>query len=164
MSTTKGNTDHDGQDKAGVIAPPPLLYLVPLVVGLVIHLLVPIRVLPLGWVQLAVGLPLMGAALALVLSAIWVMKRAGTSFSPDTPTTALVKRGPYRLSCNPSYVALTILYVGLALAVNALWILVLVPIALAAISLGVINREERYLERKFGQEYLPHRAKVRRWV
>ena len=84
MSTTKGNTDHDGQDKAGVIAPPPLLYLVPLVVGLVIHLLVPIRVLPLGWVQLAVGLPLMGAALALVLSAIWVMKRGRDLFQPPT--------------------------------------------------------------------------------
>ncbi len=164
MSTTKGNTDHDGQDKAGVIAPRPLMYLVPLVVGLVIHLLVPIRVLPLGWVQLAVGLPLMGAALALVLSAVLVMKRAETSFSAHTPTTALVTRGPYRFSRNPSYVALTIAYVGLALAVNAVWILVLVPIALVAISLGVINREERYLERKFGQEYLPYRAKVRRWL
>jgi protein-S-isoprenylcysteine O-methyltransferase Ste14 len=62
------------------------------------------------------------------------------------------------------YLALTVLYIGIATSVNALWAMVLLPVALVALSLGVINREERYLERKFGQEYLRYKARVRRWL
>jgi protein-S-isoprenylcysteine O-methyltransferase Ste14 len=29
---------------------------------------------------------------------------------------------------------------------------------------GVILREERYLERKFGKEYLDYKSSVRRWI
>jgi protein-S-isoprenylcysteine O-methyltransferase Ste14 len=29
---------------------------------------------------------------------------------------------------------------------------------------GVIEREEHYLERKFGEEYLHYKVQVRRWI
>ena len=49
-------------------------------------------------------------------------------------------------------------------AAKALWMLVLITVALASISLGVIKREEQHLERKFGDEYGRYKAKVRRWL
>jgi protein-S-isoprenylcysteine O-methyltransferase Ste14 len=50
------------------------------------------------------------------------------------------------------------------LLINALWILVLVVPLLVVIQRGVIAREEAYLERKFGEDYLRYKARVRRWV
>jgi protein-S-isoprenylcysteine O-methyltransferase Ste14 len=80
------------------------------------------------------------------------------------PTTALVTEGPFRYSRNPSYVALTLLYVGVALLINALWILLLVVPALVVLRYGVIAREEAYLTRKFGEAYRQYTTQVRRWL
>ena len=56
-------------------------------------------------------------------------------------------RGPYRLSRNPSYVALSLLYVGIGVAADNSWIVAgLVPI-LIVMHYGVIVREEQYLGR-----------------
>jgi len=48
--------------------------------------------------------------------------------------------------------------------VNALWAILLLPVALLVIQRGVIEREERYLEQKFGEEYIRYKAQVRRWI
>ncbi len=68
-----------------------------------------------------------------------------------------------RLSRNPLYVALTLIYVGLALVANALWVLVLVVPVLLVMHYGVVRREERYLEAKFGDAYRQYRSRVRRY-
>jgi protein-S-isoprenylcysteine O-methyltransferase Ste14 len=59
---------------------------------------------------------------------------------------------------------MTMMYAGIAALRNALWAIVLLPVALLVIQRGVIEREERYLERKFGEEYLSYKARVRRWI
>ena len=45
-----------------------------------------------------------------------------------------------------------------------MWVLLPLPVVLAVIDRGVIAREERYLERKFGEEYLAYKRTVRRWI
>jgi protein-S-isoprenylcysteine O-methyltransferase Ste14 len=65
---------------------------------------------------------------------------------------------------NPAYLSMTMIYTGLASLANALWAILLMPVALLVIQHGVIEREERYLEHKFGEEYLRYRAQVRRWI
>ena len=111
----------------------------------------------------------MGAVL-LVGSAVlakWgesTMHRAGTNVRPDRPTTAIVVDGPFRYTRNPLYLATTGLYVGVSLLVDALWPLVLLPPMLAIIEWGVIRREERYLDAKFGDTYRAYRSRVRRWL
>ncbi len=47
---------------------------------------------------------------------------------------------------------------------DAGWVLALLGPLLAVMHFGVITREERYLEHKFGDEYLRYKAKVRRWI
>jgi protein-S-isoprenylcysteine O-methyltransferase Ste14 len=80
------------------------------------------------------------------------------------PTTALVTGGPYRISRNPIYLALTLVYLGLALAWGSLWPVVLLAPLLIVMRYGVIGREERYLEARFGDAYRAYRAAVRRWI
>ena len=53
---------------------------------------------------------------------------------------------------------------GVACLANALWAAVLLPPTLAVIRRRVIEKEESYLEREFGEEYLRYKARVRRWI
>ena len=150
-------------DKANVIAPPPLIYGTAFIIGLLIHWAFPIPALP---EQLAdwIGVVLALASIPIAITAFRTMSRAQTSFDPRKPTTAIVMERPFRYSRNPMYVSLTLLYLGVALLINALWLLLLVVPLLVVIQRGVIAREEAYLERKFGEEYLRYKAQVRRWI
>ena len=92
------------------------------------------------------------------------MKRAGTNVRPDQPSLAIVTDGPFRFSRNPMYLATTGLYLGTTLLVNTPWPLVLLPPMLLILHWGVVRREERYLEAKFGEPYRAYKSRVRRWV
>ena len=92
------------------------------------------------------------------------MSRAGESPNVYKPTGAIVPTGPYAFTRNPMYLSMTVLYSGIAFIFNATWPIIFLPAVLFVIHYGVINREERYLERKFGEEYISYRAKVRRWI
>jgi len=101
--------------------------------------------------------------MALFVSSAGKFRAAGTAVPANKPTTAIVRTGPYRFSRNPIYLAFSLLQLGIAIWVNSLWLLATLAVALALIHV-VIAREERYLERKFGAEYLAYKASVRRWL
>jgi protein-S-isoprenylcysteine O-methyltransferase Ste14 len=153
----------DEQDKAGVVAPPPLIYLGVLVFSLLLNRRFPIAFLPrgiargLGWSLLSAGVLLVG----------WferTLRHAGTPANPYKPVSNVVTEGPFRYTRNPAYLSMAMIYTGIAALANALWAMLLLPGALLVIQRGVIEREERYLERKFGEEYLRYKARVRRWI
>jgi protein-S-isoprenylcysteine O-methyltransferase Ste14 len=150
-------------DNPGVVARPPLLYGAALLVALVLRWSWPMPLFGPGvarWPGLA--LVVLGVGIA-----IWggrTMLAARTNVDPSLPATAIVVSGPFRFSRNPLYLALTLVYVGLTLALNSWWgIVVLVPL-LIVMHLGVVLREERYLEHKFGEVYRQYRSKVRRYL
>jgi protein-S-isoprenylcysteine O-methyltransferase Ste14 len=89
---------------------------------------------------------------------------AGTPVPPYRPTARLVFSGPYRYSRNPDYIGQALVYVGVALVANSWWPLFILPVVVFVVQRFVIEREERYLEAKFGQEYREYRARVRRWL
>ncbi len=151
------------QDTPGIIAPPPLIYLGALAAGLLLDWRYPLAFLP-GGLTLPLGALLVALGVLCALPAFLAMRRARTAVNPYQPTTALVTDGPYHYTRNPLYLALALVYAGIAALSNALWAIMLLPVALAVIHYGVIQREEKYLERKFGAEYLRYRSKVRRWI
>lgn len=110
------------------------------------------------------GAPLVAASLLLGLWGARTIRRAGTNIDPRKPATALVVTGPFRYTRNPLYLSLTLLYLGIAALVNALWPLVLLPVVLVVIRRWVIAREELYLKRKFGEAYRKYKATVRHWL
>jgi protein-S-isoprenylcysteine O-methyltransferase Ste14 len=151
------------RDTPGVIAPPPLILFGFLLAGLALDWLRPASFLP-SAVQYALGGALIALAGALALSAFVRFLRAGTPIPTRQPTTALVIAGPYRFSRNPIYVGMILLLLGIGVMVDSVWILALaVPFAFV-LRYGVIAREERYLDAKFGDAYRMYRMQVRRWV
>jgi protein-S-isoprenylcysteine O-methyltransferase Ste14 len=150
-------------DRADVRIPPPVIYVAGFLVGVALELAFPTGGLPLAFALLA---GLLGGALwvAFDASAMWLFHRARTSIVPMRPTTALVTSGPYRLTRNPMYVGMAFLYVGLALALGVIWSLAFLPVVVFAVDRFVIAHEERYLEAKFGDEYLDYKGRVRRWL
>jgi protein-S-isoprenylcysteine O-methyltransferase Ste14 len=153
----------DGPDHAGVKVPPPLIFLSGLLAGFVLEAIAPIDGIdsPWRWIALAVGSVLW---VYLDGSAMTRFRRAGTALPPFRPTSAIVTDGPYGFTRNPIYLGMACLYVGLALGFGAIWALILLPAVLVVIRFHVIAREERYLEAKFGDEYLAYKRGTRRWL
>jgi protein-S-isoprenylcysteine O-methyltransferase Ste14 len=56
------------------------------------------------------------------------------------------------------------IYAGIAALRNSVWAILFLPLVVYMIQREVIGREERYLERTFGEEYLAYKARVRRWA
>ena len=150
------------RDIPGVVAPPPLLYAAALGAGLLIEHWFPRPVLPQGWAH-PLGALLFASGL-LGIAAVVAFRRAHTSPNPWKTTTQLVTGGIYRVSRNPMYVGFTLWYLGVASWANSLWPLLLLPLVVVIMIYGVILREERYLDRRFGEEYRRYRAQVRRWL
>lgn len=151
------------QDNAGVVAPPPLIFAGPLALGLLLHRVRPLRALPPPLAHL-IGRPLLVAGIAVNAWFIVTMRRADTPIDPRQPVRRIVTAGPLRFSRNPSYTSMALIYSGIAARANTLWPFLLLPAVLAVMRRGVIEREERYLERTFGQEYASYKARVRRWL
>jgi len=156
----------EARDTAGVIAPPPLIALAVIVLGLTLDWLLPAYVLsvllPLS-ARVVIGVLLMAPGAALALAGERRFVRAGTEVKPWKPSTVLVSDGVYRRVRNPMYVGMTIFLVGLAIALASDWIVVMTVAGALTIHFGVVKREERYLETKFGEPYRAYKARVPRY-
>jgi protein-S-isoprenylcysteine O-methyltransferase Ste14 len=150
------------RDTANVLGAPPLVLLALLAAGGLGCLILPIDVYP-GFPNV-VGLPVIAASILLFMLSRREFSRHGTPISGSQPAVAVVASGPYRFSRNPIYLSMLLLGAGIALLVNSVWMLAAVALMFVYLSLGVIVREEAYLARKFGDEYLRYKASVRRWI
>ncbi len=154
---------NDKQDNPGIRVPPPLIYLLPLVAGLLLDRSSHVAFLPRG-VSRSIGWLLIGGGLLLSGWFLRTMRNAHAPVRTDVPVPRLTTAGPFRYTRNPGYLSLAMIYAGIAVHRNALWAILLLPLVLLVIQREVIGREERYLERTFGEEYLDYKTRVRRWV
>jgi protein-S-isoprenylcysteine O-methyltransferase Ste14 len=151
-------------DTARVLIRPPLALFLAIVAGLSLDWPFPLRFLPADLPLRWIGASIFLAGLALLIWSASTIMRAGSNVPTNQPTTAIVERGPYRLSRNPIYIGMFIALVGLAVAFNTLWLMAALAVLIAVIRYGVVAREEAYLERRFGDDYRNYRSSVRRWL
>src|SRR4029453_11519244 len=150
-------------DNPGVIAFPPLIWLVNAVISIVVHLFIQMPIMRYR-ICLVCGIVFIILAPTLALSALRTMKAAGTNIHPAEPALTIVRDGPVRFTRNPMYLALCFLQVALGFFLND-WITLLFVVPLVLIfHYGVVLREERYLTAKFGEPYLLYKRDVRRWI
>ncbi len=151
------------KDSSGALAPPPIVYFFCLMVGLGLNYLWPLPFLP-QTIQYAFGFTIIALSGLLIGWVLREFSKSKTSFDLRKPTTEIISTGPFRYSRHPTYVSLTILIFGIAIAVDSLWIFVMAIPAVLIVHYFVILREEAYLDRKFGDEYQRYKAAVRRWI
>ncbi len=146
--------------------PPPLLFVLGIVAGWLLYGALPLPLIgptarstaaPVGWLLVALGAGLSGWGLV-------TFRRAGTPIRPNQPASTLVTHGPFRRSRNPMYGGLTLVYLGVMLLLNSLWIVLFLPLVIALLYLTVIRHEERHLAATFGRAYDEYRRRVRRWL
>ncbi len=142
---------------------PPMLYGLCVVATVLLNMLWPLG-FGLAWSWRAIGLGIMGLGLGLDLLSIFTLVRHKTTFRPDQGTAHLVTTGPYAFSRNPIYLGNTIAFAGAALAFDALWLLIVLPVVTLAVQKLAIEREEKHLAAVFGGTWEAYRRKVRRWV
>jgi protein-S-isoprenylcysteine O-methyltransferase Ste14 len=156
-------TTSDQLDHARVWIPPPLLYALPFLLARLLQSVIPLPFLPESIVPVAAIL-FFAVGIILCIWSIGLFRRSKTSLIPVRPTATLVLSGPYQVSRNPMYLGLLCLYLAAAFWLNLLWALVLVPLIIVIVQRIVIEKEERYLEQRFGETYLTYKAQVRRWI
>lgn len=147
----------------GVKMPPPLVYAAALGVGWLLQRAWPLPFLA-PTTALWVGLSIAAVGLACALLCIATLLRGRGTLNTNGASQALVVTGVYRMSRNPMYVALAMMYTGAAVALSLPWGLILLPLLLIYTQTKVIAREERFLAGAFGQQYADYAAHVRRWI
>ena len=146
--------------------PPPLVFLLAYIAGEGLHYLAP---LPLGHFvrgrasQFAAALFLL-AGISLVLISVAAFRAAKTTVIPYRRAVTLIVWGPYRMTRNPMYVGVALIYLGVAAVRRVLWPVLLLPAALAILNYVVIPQEEALLRAAFGEAYEKYCARVRRWL
>jgi protein-S-isoprenylcysteine O-methyltransferase Ste14 len=161
-----GRRRQDMRDYADVVVKPPILFAGAVLLGCLLGWIVPLgpglgsanaRALAVGGSLALIGFALMGLS-------VREFRRAGTSVIPGEPSTVLLESGPYRFTRNPIYIGFVIFYFGLAVMLTSAWMLLLLIPVLIILQRGVVEREEAYLQAKFGEAYRKYQARVPRWL
>ena len=153
----------DKKDTPNVIAPPPLIFLSGLILGGIVSYFDWVLILP-GALAVLLANLLILLGISVIAIAYLQMRKAKTNIEPWKPTTKIIDTGFYKYSRNPIYVAMILIYLGVTFLFNSVWFLLFLPLCVSVIHFGVILREEKYLETKFGEDYLEYKNRVRRWI
>src|SRR4029077_17893067 len=143
----------DGNEAPNVKIIPPLVYLAGIVIGCLATIGLPTKVAPNSVAWTAGGILILCGAV-LTGSAVLKFKDVGTTVRPDRAASTLVIAGPYKISRNPMYLGLALIYLGIGIADQSVWALILLPVVLTVIQRRAIEPEEAFLEKRFGANYI----------
>lgn len=103
-------------------------------------------------------------AFGLSVWSVRTFRSHGTVVKPTGDTTEVVTSGPFKYTRNPMYLSLIVIYLGGMLLFRLPWALVLLVPLFLALHFGIILPEEKYLESKFGDDYIAYKRRTRRWL
>jgi protein-S-isoprenylcysteine O-methyltransferase Ste14 len=153
-------------DHPNVMVFPPVILLSTLVLACALQWPV-----PLGWIaefdrgwRFGLGTFIVMAGLLTTSAGRRALLRHGTNVNPSLPTTTLVTEGVFGLIRNPLYVGMSAALCGIALIFALDWLLLLILPSCVVLHFAVVRREERYLERKFGEAYRRYKERVPRYL
>ena len=147
---------------SGIPIPPPLLALLLLAGGLLLHAMS--HGPRLVFAHHVLGLLIIAGGTGLCFYAAALFQARGTTKNPKGEATAFVVEMPYTFTRNPMYLGITLVLFGFAVFFASI-VTLLAPIAFVVIiDRMVIPLEEQNLERLFGPSYMDYQTRVRRWL
>ena len=153
------------RDHAGVYVPPPMIYVATFFLSVGTQQLLS---LPTAWLDTVIAHAgrwfIFAIALALLLPALWRFAVSRNTLITVRPAQSLQTTGIYALTRNPMYLGLLLLYVTMAFFKGNSWTFLFIIPLLLMIQSYVIRKEERYLQREFGEQFETYKSKVRRWI
>ena len=151
------------KDHASVKIHPPVLTLIFILIAYVIGRVVVLPV-PLPPILRNIGLGLAGLGLVFGLLAFREFMKARKTLDPHSSVTTIVSSGIYRFTRNPIYLGFLCMLIGFPLTFGNFWGFILAPMFIWFMNHLVIEHEEAYLEKKFGEAYTSYKSRVRRWL
>ncbi len=153
------------KDNPGVYIPPPLFYVLTFLAAVFIQNKFPINnsLFQMQMIKIF-GIILIVIALFFLVRSLRQFFQSKNTLMTIRPASSLQANGIYSITRNPMYVGLAIVYLGITCLIGNWWNIILFPILLTIVQEYIIKHEEKYLERRFGQEYLNYKYKVRRWL
>jgi len=153
------------KDSPGVYIPPPLFYVLTFLLAIYIQKKFAVNeaIFQLLVTKL-IGMFFLGISLVFLYTSLRKFILTKNTILLIKPASSLQTNGVYTISRNPMYVSLCLIYLGLSCLVGNWWNIILFPILFFIVQEYIIKREEKYLERAFGAEYLDYQKKVRRWL
>jgi protein-S-isoprenylcysteine O-methyltransferase Ste14 len=143
---------------------PPILYAAVLVAALALNRLVPLDWFGSAWGWTPIGAVMAVLGLGLGAAGFLAFRRAGTPVDPTARAEALATAGIYAWTRNPMYLGMTIAFIGFGLAFASEWLTILSLLMPLALQKLAVEREERHLEKRFGDAWRAYAARVRRWI
>ncbi|MBS1600997.1 MAG: isoprenylcysteine carboxylmethyltransferase family protein [Bacteroidetes bacterium] len=153
------------KDNPGVYIPPPLIYVVVFLISFLLQRMIPLDTsYTYAPIAANVSIVLIICSMIFIVPAVIQFIRSKNNIIPLKPASSLQFRGIYALSRNPMYFGLLLLYTGIGVVKGNWWTLILIPVLMILVHFLVIKREEAYLARTFGEDYLNYKKQVRRWI
>ena len=152
-----------GKESTELQATKPYLFLFPLIIGAIIENFIPTRFFPIK-VSFVIAALFCISSLPFIILALREFYKAKILFDTRKASTTLINTSIYKITRNPVYLSFVLFYIGLSFLINSIWMLVMVVPSIYFIQIFSIEREEKLLEAKYGEDFRIYKATVRRWI
>lgn len=153
----------DMQDNAGIVTHPPVFYIIATLIGVGLNYIYPLSFgIDSSIETAAIIIFILGTIVAALGFKMFISNKQNPSV--HATVSKVYQSGIYAYSRNPIYLGVSLWMLSGALYFDMLWIMIVMVPLIIVMNKVVIEKEEAYLEQKFGEDYIAYKKKVRRWI